>query len=94
MNRQDDSLLPPPRSFRHLVRGRYDGSDDGTRRFVDALAVLGLHASVADVAAMAGLADPVGAIDEATANGSAAGAPGRRSMVGGVHPSAGARRGL
>ncbi|HEY7816072.1 MAG TPA: AAA family ATPase, partial [Nakamurella sp.] len=68
VNRQDDSLLPPPRSFRHLVRGRYDGSEDGTRRFVDGLAVLGLHASVADVAATAGLADPVGAIDEATAN--------------------------
>lgn len=67
-NRQDDSLLPPPRSFRHLVRRRYEDSADGTRRFVDALAVLGLHAPVADVAAMAGSADPAGAIDEATAN--------------------------
>lgn len=68
VNRQDESLLPAPRPFRHLVRSRYQHSAPDTRRFVDALAVLGLHAAVADVMAIAGLSDPVGPIDEATAS--------------------------
>ena len=68
VNRQDESLLPPPRSFRHLVRRRYRACGEQTRRLVDAVAVLGLHAPVADAAAMAELADPVEAMDEAAAN--------------------------
>lgn len=68
VNRQDESLLPAPRPFRHLVRARYQHTAPDTRRFVDALAVLGLHASVADVLTVAGLDDPLGPIEEATAN--------------------------
>ncbi len=71
-NPQDDSLLPPPRSFRHLVRGRYDSCADGTRILVDSVAVLGLHATTADAVSIGGsiggVADPVAALDEATAH--------------------------
>jgi DNA-binding CsgD family transcriptional regulator/tetratricopeptide (TPR) repeat protein len=68
VNRQDDSLLPPPRSFRHVVGQRYDDCRPQTRGLLDAVAVLGLHAPVADAATLADLADPVPAIDEAAAH--------------------------
>jgi len=68
VNRQDESLLPPPRSFRHLVRRRYDTCREQTRHLVDAVAVLGLHAPVAVAASMAEVPDPVEAMDEAAAN--------------------------
>lgn len=68
VNRQDDSLLPPPRSFRSVVGRRYDACGPATRRLLDAVAVLGLHAPVADAGSLAGLADPVPAIDEASAH--------------------------
>ena len=69
VNRQDDSLLPPPRSFRHVVGRRYDDCGPVTRALLDAVAVLGLAAPVADAAALAGVAEPVAAIDEATEHG-------------------------
>lgn len=68
VNRQDESLLPPPRSFRHLVGQRYDACRPATQAFLDAVAVLGLHAPVWAAAGLAGTADPVPAIDESTAN--------------------------
>jgi hypothetical protein len=68
VNRQDDSLLPPPRSFRHVVGQRYDACRPATREFLDAVAVLGLHAAVSEAAGLAGTDDPVAAIDEATAH--------------------------
>ena len=68
VNRQDDSLLPPPRSFRHLVGQRYDACRPATRALLDAVAVLGLHAPVWAAAGLAGTDDPVPAVDEATAH--------------------------
>lgn len=68
VNRQDDSLLPPPRSFRHLVGQRYDACKPVTREFLDAVAVLGLHAAVSEAAGIAGTNDPVDAVDQATAH--------------------------
>ncbi|WP_420123263.1 AAA family ATPase [Nakamurella sp.] len=68
VNRQDDSLLPPPRSFRHLVGQRYAACRPATQAFLDAVAVLGLHAPVWAAAGLAGTDDPVPAVDEATAH--------------------------
>ncbi|WP_395726632.1 AAA family ATPase [Nakamurella sp.] len=68
VTRQDESLLPPPRSFRHLVGERYAACRPATQEFLDAVAVLGLHAPVSEAAALAGTADVVPAIDEATAH--------------------------
>lgn len=67
VNRQDDSLVPPPRSFRHLVGQRYDHCRPATQAFLDAVAVLGLHAPVWAAAGLAGTDDPLPAIDESSA---------------------------
>lgn len=68
VTRQDESLLPPPRSFRYLVGERYAACRPATREFLDAVAVLGLHAPVSAAAALAGTGDVVPAIDEATSH--------------------------
>lgn len=64
--RQDESLLPPPRSFRYVVGQRYDACRPATQEFLDAVAVLGLHAPLSEAATLAGTDDPVPPIDEAT----------------------------
>ncbi len=58
-------LLPPPRSFRRVVAVRYRDCGDQARRLIDAVAVLGQHASVADAGALGGVVDLVGAVDDA-----------------------------
>jgi DNA-binding CsgD family transcriptional regulator/tetratricopeptide (TPR) repeat protein len=57
--------LPSPRSFRRLVRQRYDGCSADTRRLVDAAAVLGPHCPLPLAAALAAVRDPLSAVDEA-----------------------------
>ena len=61
----EERLLPSPRSFRRLVQDKYAACAEPTRRLVDAAAVLGPHASLPLVAGMAGVAEPVRAVDEA-----------------------------
>jgi DNA-binding CsgD family transcriptional regulator len=57
--------LPPPRSFRMLVHDRYEGCGPSARRLVDAAAVLGPHSTLAQVGALAGIEQPLAAVDEA-----------------------------
>ncbi|QJY48911.1 LuxR family transcriptional regulator [Pseudonocardia broussonetiae] len=57
--------LPPPRSFRMLVRDRYEDCGASARLLVDAAAVLGPHSTLARVAALAGVEQPLAAVDEA-----------------------------
>ncbi len=61
----DEGLLPSPRSFRRLVRDRYLSCSPATRMLVDAAAVLGPHAPMHVVAALADIDDPLAAVDEA-----------------------------
>jgi DNA-binding NarL/FixJ family response regulator len=61
--------LPVPRSYANLVLAQVAGCRDGARSLVAALAVLGVHAPVADVARVAGCADPLPAVDELVARG-------------------------
>lgn len=63
----DDRPLPAPASFRSLVLGKLATCAPATERLVVAAAALGLRCSVADAAAVAGLDDPLPAIDEAVA---------------------------
>lgn len=60
-----DRPLPSPRSFRRLVRRRYEECGDGTRRLLDAAAVLGPRSPLPLVSALGEVDDPVGAVDEA-----------------------------
>jgi DNA-binding CsgD family transcriptional regulator len=57
--------LPSPRSFRLLVGDRYAACADGTRRLVDAAAVLGMRAPLPLAAAVGEVVEPVQAADEA-----------------------------
>jgi hypothetical protein len=57
--------LPSPRSFRLLVGDRYTACADGTRRLVDAAAVMGMRSPLPLVAAVGEVTDPVLAVDEA-----------------------------
>lgn len=61
--------LPAPRSYANLVLAQVAGCRDEARSLVAALAVLGVHAPVADVARVAGCADPLPAVDELVARG-------------------------
>lgn len=63
----DDRPLPAPASFRSLVLGKLATCADATERLVVAAAALGLRCPVAEAAAVAGLDDPLAAIDEAVA---------------------------
>jgi DNA-binding CsgD family transcriptional regulator len=60
-----ERLLPSPRSFRWLVHDRYASCAAPTRQLVDAAAVVGPHAPLPLVAALAGVAEPLHAVDEA-----------------------------
>jgi DNA-binding CsgD family transcriptional regulator len=60
-----DGPLPSPRSFRRLVERRYDACGADTRRLVDAAVVLGQHCPLPLATALAEVADPLSAVDEA-----------------------------
>ena len=57
--------LPAPRSYATLVLARLAACGDDAQRLVAALAVLGARAPLATAAAVAGLEDPLAALDEA-----------------------------
>jgi hypothetical protein len=60
-----DRPLPPPRSFRQLVAARHAACGGPARDLVDAAAVLGVRCALPVAARLAGLADPLAALDEA-----------------------------
>ena len=60
-----DRPLPPPRSFRQLVAARHAACGEPARDLVDAAAVLGVRCALPVAARLAGLADPLAALDEA-----------------------------
>ena len=79
--------LPSPRSFRLLVHDRWAGCSEPARDLVDAAAVLGMHSPLPQVAALAGLDEPLAPLDEATAAGLLAEpAPGTPLTVAFPHP--------
>lgn len=61
----DDGPLPPPRSFRQLVTARHAGCGAPARDLVDAAAVLGVRCALPVAGRLAGLADPLAALEEA-----------------------------
>jgi ATP/maltotriose-dependent transcriptional regulator MalT len=61
----DDVLLPSPKSFRRLVRGRYAACSAPTRDLIDAAAVLGSQSALPLVAELAQCTEPVTSLDEA-----------------------------
>ncbi len=61
--------LPAPTSVQNRVHAALDACAAPTRRLVEAAAVLGSPANLADAAALAGVDDPIGALDEAFAAG-------------------------
>ncbi len=63
----EDQPLPPPRSFRRLVQDRYAGCAPATQRLIEAAAVLDPHCPLPQAAALAGIEQPLPALDEATA---------------------------
>ena len=69
VGRGGQSPLPAPRSFRLLVRDRWDACSVPARRLVDAAAVLGMHSPLPQVAALAELDEPLPPLDEAAAAG-------------------------
>lgn len=62
----EDRLLPSPRSFRRLVEDRYSVCAEPTRTLIDAAAVLRPNTPLPLASALAGLSDPLQALDEAT----------------------------
>src|SRR3954469_1095939 len=60
-----DRPLPSPRSFRRLVRRRYEECAADTRHLLDAAAVLGPRSPLPLVSAVGQVSDPVAAVDEA-----------------------------
>jgi DNA-binding CsgD family transcriptional regulator/tetratricopeptide (TPR) repeat protein len=63
--RAPGSVLPAPRSLETLVLSRLAGCEPETERLVVAAAILGADARLTDAAALAGLADPLPALQEA-----------------------------
>ncbi len=63
--RTPGSVVPAPRSLETLVLSRLAGCAPETERLVVATAVLGADTRLADAAALAGLADPLPALQEA-----------------------------
>ncbi len=61
------AALPAPRSFATMVLRRVARMDPDAQRLVEAAAVLGDRALLRDVAAVAGIDDPLGALDVAVA---------------------------
>ena len=66
---QPDAVLPAPSHVRTRTKDRLAGCTPECRSLVQGLAILGEDASLADAAALAGLADPLPALDAATAAG-------------------------
>jgi hypothetical protein len=64
--RNPGTTLPAPRSLELLVLSRLAGCAPETERLVVAVSVLGTSCQLADAAALAGLADPLAALQEAT----------------------------
>ena len=64
-----DTVLPAPTHVVDAVRAALSQCGRDARSLVEALAVLGENASLLDVATLAGLDDPLGAIDGATTAG-------------------------
>ena len=60
------SVLPAPRSLEALVLSRIAGCAPETERLVVAAAILGAEAKLTDAATLAGLADPLPALQEAS----------------------------
>jgi len=60
-----EPVLPAPRAFAAQVLRRVEACSPEARRLVEASAVLGAHASLADLADLAGVDDVVPALDEA-----------------------------
>jgi DNA-binding CsgD family transcriptional regulator/tetratricopeptide (TPR) repeat protein len=61
--------LPVPHTVQRQVRRAFDGCSPAARVLVEAAAVLGPMPVLADAAALAGLVDPIAALDEAFAAG-------------------------
>ena len=61
--------LPAPTSVQNRVQAALDACAAPTRRLVEAAAVLGTGAHLGDAAALAGIVDPIAALDEAAAAG-------------------------
>lgn len=83
--------LPAPRSYSTLVLARVAGSSPDVEALVTAVAVLGERVPLATAACVAGIADPLAALDEGIAAGLLAitGDRGRRTPgleVGAAHP--------
>jgi DNA-binding CsgD family transcriptional regulator len=57
--------LPAPTSVQIRVQGALDECSSATRALVEAAAVLGATPNLADAAALSGISDPIGALDEA-----------------------------
>ncbi|GAA4991699.1 LuxR family transcriptional regulator [Nonomuraea thailandensis] len=62
-----DAPLPAPRAYATLVRGRLGGCENSAQRLLTAAAVLGTSAPLHLVARMAGLAEPLPALEQLTA---------------------------
>ena len=90
----DDRPLPPPRSFRRLVQDRYAACSAAAQRLVDAAAVLGPHCPLPLAAALADVAEPLPALDEAVTLRPAGGGPAGHPVAAVVPASAGPRRGV
>jgi DNA-binding CsgD family transcriptional regulator/tetratricopeptide (TPR) repeat protein len=60
-----EPVLPAPRSFTAQVVRRIEACSPAARRLVEAAAVLGAHASLADLAAVGGVEEVIPALDEA-----------------------------
>jgi len=61
--------LPAPRGLAGIIAARVRALDEPAQRLVEAAAVLGCSGNLPDAAALAGLADPVPALDEAVRAG-------------------------
>ncbi len=64
-----DHPLPPPRSLAHVVQQRTASLSDAARGLLDAVAVLGSHSTLETAAALADIANPAAALDQAVAAG-------------------------
>ncbi|BBX67126.1 helix-turn-helix transcriptional regulator [Mycolicibacterium psychrotolerans] len=64
-----DARLPAPRAVARRVAAQLDGAGPGGRALVVALAVLGEHSSLADAALLAGVDDPLAALESAIGAG-------------------------
>ena len=76
-----DPELPAPASVAARVRDRLDALDGPARALVEAVCVLGPGAGIAEAAALAGLEDPLPALDVAVASGLVRIAERRRAHV-------------